>query len=119
MKGTRDRVKRHRLTKKAGSVKYSKAVPFKFSKGSTHMFKVYGPELGDIKSIVLEVNILFMSYYLCSLHNHLCYFVIIFCTLGENRVSSSVCYIIFLSFRSQQVMLEITSHSLHYHGLIS
>ncbi|WAR01121.1 LOXH1-like protein, partial [Mya arenaria] len=56
MKGTKDRIKRQRLTKKAGSVKYSKSVAFKFSKGSSHMFKIHGPELGDLKSIVLEVN---------------------------------------------------------------
>ncbi|XP_052229243.1 lipoxygenase homology domain-containing protein 1-like isoform X2 [Dreissena polymorpha] len=54
IKGTKDRIKRHRLTKKAGSVKYNKAVAFRFSRGSTHMFKLHGPELGNIKSIVLE-----------------------------------------------------------------
>ncbi|KAL4225448.1 Lipoxygenase y domain-containing protein 1 [Mactra antiquata] len=54
LKGTKSKITRVRLTKKAGSVKSNKGVSFKFSKGTTHMFKVRGPELGHIKSLVME-----------------------------------------------------------------
>lgn len=54
LKGTKSKITRTRLTKKAGSVKSNKGVAFKFSKGTTHMFKIRGPELGDIKSLVME-----------------------------------------------------------------
>ncbi|XP_053384453.1 lipoxygenase homology domain-containing protein 1-like isoform X6 [Mercenaria mercenaria] len=54
LKGTKAKITRTRLTKKAGSVKSNKRVSFKFSKGTTHMFKIRGPELGDIKSLVME-----------------------------------------------------------------
>ncbi|XP_073475133.1 lipoxygenase homology domain-containing protein 1 [Aquarana catesbeiana] len=49
MKGSKGKVNKTQL--------YKKSTPdseFKFSKGSTHTFKVYGPEIGDIKSITLE-----------------------------------------------------------------
>lgn len=55
MKGTKGKVKKHRLTKKAGSVKSTKDVAYRFAKGSTHIFKVRGPEIGDLKSINIEV----------------------------------------------------------------
>lgn len=56
MKGTKGKVKKHRLTKKAGSVKSNKDVAFRFAKGSTHLFKVKGPEIGELKSINIEVK---------------------------------------------------------------
>ena len=56
LKGTRGKITRTRLTKKAGSVRSNKHVAFKFSKGATHMFKIRGPELGDIKSMIMEVS---------------------------------------------------------------
>ncbi|XP_040192273.1 lipoxygenase homology domain-containing protein 1 [Rana temporaria] len=49
MKGSKGKVNKTQL--------YKKSTPdseFKFNKGSTHTFKVYGPEIGDIKSITLE-----------------------------------------------------------------
>lgn len=55
MKGTKGKLNKTRLTKKAGSVKLSKDVPFKFSRGTTHIFKIKGPELGDIRSIQISV----------------------------------------------------------------
>ncbi|XP_048241483.1 lipoxygenase homology domain-containing protein 1-like isoform X2 [Haliotis rufescens] len=54
MTGTKGKFPKHRLTKKAGSVRSNNAVSFNFSKGTTHMFKVKGPNIGDIKSIVME-----------------------------------------------------------------
>ncbi|XP_050409617.1 lipoxygenase homology domain-containing protein 1 [Patella vulgata] len=56
LKGTKDKLPKTRLTKKAGSVKSSRDVSFKFGKGTTHMFKIKGPEIGDLKSIVVEHN---------------------------------------------------------------
>ncbi|XP_063398724.1 lipoxygenase homology domain-containing protein 1-like isoform X1 [Mytilus trossulus] len=56
LKGTKGKVKKHRLTKKAGSVKSNKDVAYRFAKGSTHIFKVRGPEIGDLKSINIETN---------------------------------------------------------------
>lgn len=61
LKGTKAKINRARLTKKAGSVKSNKGVAFKFSKGTTHMFKIRGPELGDVKSLVMEVRKFFTS----------------------------------------------------------
>ena len=56
IKGTRGRIPKTRLTKKAGSVKSEKGVAFRFAKGATHIFKVWGPEVGDIKSLTIEVT---------------------------------------------------------------
>ena len=56
IKGTRGKIPKTRLTKKAGSVKSEKGVAFRFAKGATHVFKVWGPEVGDIKSLTVEVN---------------------------------------------------------------
>ena len=55
MKGTRGKIPKTRLQKKAGSVKSDKKVAFRFAKGATHVFKIRGPEMGDIKSINIEV----------------------------------------------------------------
>lgn len=57
MKGLRGKIPKTRLTKKAGSVRKNSKVAFRFSKGSTHLFKIRGPEIGDIKSIIIEVKI--------------------------------------------------------------
>ncbi|XP_071988971.1 lipoxygenase homology domain-containing protein 1 isoform X1 [Engystomops pustulosus] len=48
MKGTKGKVNKTQLYKK------SELSEFKFTKGSTNTFKVYGPEIGDIKNITLE-----------------------------------------------------------------
>ncbi|XP_056399217.1 lipoxygenase homology domain-containing protein 1 isoform X2 [Hyla sarda] len=50
MKGTKGKLNKTQLHKKLGD----KDSEFKFGKGSTHAFKVYGPEIGDIKNITLE-----------------------------------------------------------------
>ncbi|KAM4708199.1 lipoxygenase homology domain-containing protein 1 [Discoglossus pictus] len=50
MKGTKGKLNKTQLYKKTGS----ETSPFTFSKGSSHVFKVYGPEIGEIKSITLE-----------------------------------------------------------------
>lgn len=57
MKGLRGKIPKTRLTKKAGSVRKKSKVAFRFSKGSTHLFRIRGPEIGDIKSVIIEVKI--------------------------------------------------------------
>ena len=57
VKGLRGKIPKTRLTKKAGSVRKNSKVAFRFSKGSTHLFKIRGPEIGDLKSIIVEVKI--------------------------------------------------------------
>lgn len=57
MKGLRGKIPKTRLTKKAGSVRKNSKVAFRFSKGSTHLFRIHGPEIGDIKSVIIEVKI--------------------------------------------------------------
>ncbi|GFN84259.1 lipoxygenase homology domain-containing protein 1-like, partial [Plakobranchus ocellatus] len=54
LKGLRGKLPKTRLTKKAGSVKSGKKVAFRFAKGSTHVFKIWGPNIGDLKSMVIE-----------------------------------------------------------------
>ncbi|XP_072269601.1 lipoxygenase homology domain-containing protein 1 [Pyxicephalus adspersus] len=49
MKGSKGKLNKTQLYKKS-----SPDSEFKFTKGSTHTFKVSGPEIGDIKSITLE-----------------------------------------------------------------
>uniref|UniRef100_K1R2V2 Lipoxygenase-like protein domain-containing protein 1 n=1 Tax=Magallana gigas TaxID=29159 RepID=K1R2V2_MAGGI len=56
VKGLRGKIPKTRLTKKAGSVRKNSKVAFRFSKGSTHLFKIRGPEIGDIKSIIIETD---------------------------------------------------------------
>ncbi|KAG9471796.1 hypothetical protein GDO78_022716 [Eleutherodactylus coqui] len=51
MKGTKGKLNKMQLYKKLGP---DKAAEFKFTKGSTNTFKVYGPDIGDIKNITLE-----------------------------------------------------------------
>lgn len=53
MKGAKGKLNKTQLYKKSGPDKDSE---FKFSKGSTHTFKVYGSDIGDIKNITLEVS---------------------------------------------------------------
>lgn len=57
MKGLRGKIPKTRLTKKAGSVRKNSKVVFRFSKGSTHLFMIRRPEIGDIKSVIIEVKI--------------------------------------------------------------
>ncbi|XP_078332217.1 lipoxygenase homology domain-containing protein 1-like isoform X5 [Crassostrea virginica] len=56
VKGLRGKIPKTRLTKKAGSVRKNSKVAFRFSKGSTHLFKIRGPEIGDLKSIIVETD---------------------------------------------------------------
>lgn len=56
IKGTRGKIPKTRLTKKAGSVKSEKKVAFRFAKGSTHVFKIKAHDIGDVKSLVIEVR---------------------------------------------------------------
>ncbi|KAM3939741.1 lipoxygenase homology domain-containing protein 1 [Leptodactylus fuscus] len=51
MKGTKGKLNKTQLYKKSGP---DKDAEFKFTKGSTQTFKVYGPDIGDIKNITLE-----------------------------------------------------------------
>ncbi|XP_059150632.1 lipoxygenase homology domain-containing protein 1-like isoform X2 [Physella acuta] len=61
LKGLRGKLPKTRLTKKAGSVKSGKKVPFRFTKGSTHIFKVWGPNIGEIKSLLVETSAIKME----------------------------------------------------------
>ncbi|XP_033890281.3 lipoxygenase homology domain-containing protein 1-like [Acipenser ruthenus] len=54
MKGLKGKFNKKRLFKSSGSDKYAETSTFQFSRGSCHTFKVYGPEIGDIKNIILE-----------------------------------------------------------------
>lgn len=56
LKGTKGKVPKTRLTKKAGSVKSTKNVAFRFARGSTHVFKIWGPNIGTLRSLVIEVS---------------------------------------------------------------
>ncbi|XP_076450682.1 LOW QUALITY PROTEIN: lipoxygenase homology domain-containing protein 1-like [Babylonia areolata] len=56
IKGTRGKLPKTRLTKKAGSVKSNKGVAFRFARGSTHVFKIRGLNIGDIQSLVIETS---------------------------------------------------------------
>ncbi|CAL1540467.1 unnamed protein product [Lymnaea stagnalis] len=58
LKGVRGKLPKTRLTKKAGSVKSGKKVPFRFTRGSCHVFKIWGPNIGDLKSLVVETSAL-------------------------------------------------------------
>ena len=57
MKGSKGKLPKTRLMKKAGSVKSNKDVAFRFAKGSTHTFKIRALDIGNVKSIMLEVYI--------------------------------------------------------------
>lgn len=50
IKGLKGKLPKTRLTKKS-----KKGAYFRFAKGSTHLFKIYGPNIGDVKSIIVEV----------------------------------------------------------------
>ncbi|KAK7479808.1 hypothetical protein BaRGS_00028988 [Batillaria attramentaria] len=56
IKGLKGKLPKTRLTKKAGSVKSNKGVAFRFAKGSTHVFKIRGPNIGDIQSLMIETS---------------------------------------------------------------
>ncbi|XP_033751254.1 lipoxygenase homology domain-containing protein 1-like isoform X2 [Pecten maximus] len=56
LKGLKGKIPKTRLTKKAGSVKSNKDVAFRFSRDSTHIFKVRGPNVGNLKSVIIEHN---------------------------------------------------------------
>ncbi|CAH1787210.1 unnamed protein product [Owenia fusiformis] len=52
LKGSKGKLPKKQLIKKSGSTK--KNVGFRFAKGTTHVFKVRGQELGDLVSMVIE-----------------------------------------------------------------
>ncbi|KAG2466210.1 LOXH1 protein, partial [Polypterus senegalus] len=54
MKGSKGKFNKQRLFKGSGSTKSGELSSFQFSRGSSHTFRLYGPEIGDIKNIVLE-----------------------------------------------------------------
>ncbi|XP_078530890.1 lipoxygenase homology domain-containing protein 1 isoform X2 [Lissotriton helveticus] len=54
MRGSKGKLNKTRLFKKTGSDASEKTSAFKFSKGSNHTFKVYGPDIGEIREITLE-----------------------------------------------------------------
>lgn len=56
MRGLKGKIPKTRLSKKAGSVRSNKGVAFRFAKGSTHVFKIYGPNIGDIQSVSVETS---------------------------------------------------------------
>lgn len=75
--GTCGKINKTRLfKKKAQKSKHSKA-SFKFSKDSTQTFKIHSPDIGDIKSLLIEVCILLFIFcillqiksYKCIFHN--------------------------------------------------
>ncbi len=65
IKGTKGKLPKQQLTKRAGSANTKKKkTRFKFSKGSTHVFKLVGKDIGDIVSITIEVS----ELNLCVIH---------------------------------------------------
>ncbi|XP_067839173.1 uncharacterized protein [Heptranchias perlo] len=54
MKGSKGKMNKKRLYKKSGSKKSDMPTEFQFRKGSSHTFKVYGPEIGELQNIILE-----------------------------------------------------------------
>ena len=55
--GTKGKLPKQQLTKKSASIKNKKKAHFKFNRGTTHVFKFEGKDIGDITSISIEVNI--------------------------------------------------------------
>ena len=58
--GSKGKLPKKQLTKKAGSVKKKKA-RFRFAPGSTHVFKFDGKDIGEIKNVVVEVSHVYYS----------------------------------------------------------
>ncbi|KAL8614281.1 hypothetical protein ACOMHN_007619 [Nucella lapillus] len=56
IKGSKGKLPKTRLTKKAGSVKSNRGVAFRFAKASTHVFKIRGANIGDIQSLIIETS---------------------------------------------------------------
>ncbi|XP_074659812.1 lipoxygenase homology domain-containing protein 1-like [Tubulanus polymorphus] len=54
LKGTKNRMPKIRLFKKTTASKDPRKDPFKFARGTTHIFKVKANELGELKSCVIE-----------------------------------------------------------------
>nr|XP_015194523.1 PREDICTED: lipoxygenase homology domain-containing protein 1 isoform X1 [Lepisosteus oculatus] len=54
MKGSKGKFNKKRLFKHSGSNKSSHTSSFQFAAGSCHTFNLFGPDIGDIKSIFLE-----------------------------------------------------------------
>ncbi|GCB61309.1 hypothetical protein scyTo_0014316 [Scyliorhinus torazame] len=54
MKGSKGKINKKRLCKKLVSRISDMPVAFQFAKGSSHTFKVCGPEIGELQNIVLE-----------------------------------------------------------------
>jgi len=44
------------LTKKAGSANNKKPTRYKFNRGTTHIFKLQGKDIGEVHSVILEVG---------------------------------------------------------------
>ncbi|XP_075441794.1 lipoxygenase homology domain-containing protein 1 isoform X2 [Ascaphus truei] len=62
MKGTKGKLNKTQLYKKSGSDALDRNSAFTFNKGSDNTFKLYGPEIGDIKNITLEHDGLEQQY---------------------------------------------------------
>lgn len=59
MNGARGKLSKIKLKKPLRSGERSSSAnhrPFHFGPGSVHSFKVYSPDLGDLRSIILEVG---------------------------------------------------------------
>ena len=70
--GTKGKLPKQQLKKSGASVKKKKK--FKFTKGSTNVFKLTGKDVGELKSIVVEVQMckLFGVYVKCILMTQNC-----------------------------------------------
>ena len=56
IKGSRGNLPKMQLTKKAGSAKNKKPLPYKFNRGTTHIFKLQGKDIGEVHSLIIEVR---------------------------------------------------------------
>ena len=55
IKGSKGNLPKMQLTKKAGSAKNKKPLPYKFNRGTTHIFKLQGKDIGEVHSLIIEV----------------------------------------------------------------
>ena len=65
--GTKGKLPKKQLIKKLSQNKNRKKGHFKFVRGSTHVFKMDGKDIGDVTSITLEVNCLVFYLSKCAL----------------------------------------------------
>ncbi|KAK2194040.1 hypothetical protein NP493_3g07026 [Ridgeia piscesae] len=54
IKGSRGNLPKMQLTKKAGSANNKKPTRYKFNRGTTHIFKLQGKDIGEVHSVILE-----------------------------------------------------------------